>query len=60
MSRRTSITSSHSFMTRLSQMKLTQKRRSGVLKLLDTYEETHVNQPGRNISLDIFMRYFFL
>ena len=47
-------------MTRLSQMKITSKRKAGVLELLNSFETEHTSQPGRNISLDIFMRYFFL
>ena len=47
-------------MEKISRTKITGKRRAGVLALLDKFDTEHINDPGRNIPLDIFMRYYFL
>lgn len=47
-------------MEKLSRIKISGKRRAGILTLLDKFDDTHINDPGRNIPLDIFMRYHFL
>lgn len=31
-----------------------------MLELLNNYDQTHIENPGRNIPLDLFMRYYFL
>jgi len=30
------------------------------LDILTKYDEQHINEPGRNIPIDIFLRYYFL
>ena len=60
MSRREAISQSARFMERLSKIKIPAKRRAGILAVLDQYDTTHIEDPGRNIPLDIFMRYYFL
>ena len=47
-------------MERMSKIKLTKKREAGVLNILDEFDNFHINNIGRNIPLDIFMRYHFL
>jgi hypothetical protein len=31
-----------------------------VLEVLENYDNMHINEPSRNVPLDIFLRYFFL
>lgn len=47
-------------MRRLSQTALMPKRRAGILTVLDEYDGFHLNNPGRNMPLDLFMRFHFL
>ena len=47
-------------MQQLSQMKITAKRKGAVLDILETFDTTHINEPGRNIPMDLFLRHFFL
>ena len=35
-------------------------RRAQVLTILDNFDNEHINNPGRNIPLDLFLRYYFL
>lgn len=35
-------------------------RQGYILKILDSFDEEHINNPGRNIPLDLYLRYFFL
>ena len=44
----------------MSKIKLTKKREAGVLNILDEFDKFHISNIGRNIPLDIFMRYHFL
>ena len=30
------------------------------MSILDEFDSFHLNNPGRNLPLDLFMRYFFL
>jgi len=39
---------------------LNANRRAYVLEILDKFDQEHINNPGRNIPLDLFLRYFFL
>ena len=50
----------HGFMRKLSQIKLSKNKQAGVLEVLNSYDEIHVTSPGRNIPLDLFLRYYFL
>ena len=49
-----------SHMQRLSKVNITAKRQAGIIKLLNEYDTFHATNPGRNLPLDLFMRYFFL
>eukprot|EP00347_Sterkiella_histriomuscorum_P019483 403341461 len=35
-------------------------RKAYILRILDTFDQEHINNPGRNIPLDLYLRYFFL
>lgn len=39
---------------------LNANRQAYVLQILDKFDEEHLSNPGRNIPLDLFLRYFFL
>lgn len=39
---------------------LNANRQAYVLQILDQFEQEHINSPGRNIPLDLYLRYFFL
>lgn len=39
---------------------LNANRQSYILKILDNFDEEHINNPSRNIPLDLYLRYFFL
>ena len=47
-------------MERLSKIKITKKREAGIIHVLDEYDNFHITNIGRNLPLDIFMRYHFL
>lgn len=48
------------FMEKLSRMKIPTRRRAGIIKVLEEFDLIHKNEPGRNIPLDLHLRYFFL
>jgi hypothetical protein len=60
MSRRQSITQAQKAMEKMSKIKITKKREAGILQVLDEYDNFHITNVGRNLPLDIFMRYHFL
>jgi hypothetical protein len=35
-------------------------RKGHVLNILNKFDEEHINNPGRNIPLDLYLRYYFL
>jgi hypothetical protein len=39
---------------------LNANRQSYILKILEQFDAEHTNNPGRNIPLDLYLRYFFL
>ncbi len=39
---------------------LNANRQAFVLQILEKFDEEHLSNPGRNIPLDLFLRYFFL
>ena len=39
---------------------LNANRQSYVMQILTQFEQEHINNPGRNIPLDLYLRYFFL
>lgn len=45
---------------RLNLPLLNATRQSYVLDILHSFDDAHINQPGRNIPLDLYLRYFFL
>jgi hypothetical protein len=45
---------------RLNLPLLTASRQSYVLQILNQFDQEHINTPGRNIPLDLYLRYFFL
>lgn len=47
-------------MEKLSKMRLTSKRRNTVLEILNGFEDFHITNPGRNLPMDLFLRYHFL
>ena len=46
--------------SKLNLTTLNANRQAYVLQILDKFEQEHINNPGRNIPLDLFLRYFFL
>ena len=47
-------------MSRLNLCSLNANRQAYVMKILDGFDTEHINNPGRNIPLDLYLRYFFL
>jgi hypothetical protein len=47
-------------MENMSKIKITKKREAGILDVLEGFDKFHIENIGRNIPLDIFMRYHFL
>jgi hypothetical protein len=45
---------------RLNLPSLSATRQAYVLQILDAFDEAHINEPGRNLPLDLYLRYFFL
>ncbi len=39
---------------------LNMTRKGHVLNILNKFDEEHINNPGRNIPLDLYLRYYFL
>ena len=39
---------------------LNANRHAYVLQILDSFDQEHINNPGRNLPLDLYLRYFFL
>ena len=39
---------------------LNANRQAYVMKILDQFDQEHINNPGRNFPLDLYLRYFFL
>ena len=39
---------------------LNSTRQAYVMQILDKFDQEHINNPGRNIPLDLYLRYFFL
>ena len=44
----------------LSQMKLAGARRAAIIDVVDEYDSVHINDPTRNIPMDVFLRFWFL
>lgn len=60
MSRRELIKKSQSFMQKMSQVTIKQNRRAAIVTILNEFDGMHINEPGRNVPLDLFLRYYFL
>lgn len=45
---------------KLNMPSLNANRQAYILQILDSFELEHTNNPGRNVPLDLFLRYFFL
>ena len=48
------------FMKKISQIKITAKKQSAILEIVNGFENFHVVNPGRNMTMDIHLRYYFL
>jgi hypothetical protein len=48
------------FMAKISQIKITLKRKNSILAILNDFDSFHINNPGRNLPMDLFLRYYFL
>ena len=44
----------------MSMVKIPAKRRAGILEILTEYDNFHSVNPGRNMPLDLYLRYHFL
>ena len=49
-----------SFMQNLSKIKLATKNRAQVLSILQDFDNFHINEPHRNMPLDLWLRFHFL
>ena len=47
-------------MQKMSMVKIPAKRRAGILEILTEYDNFHSVNPGRNMPLDLYLRYHFL
>ena len=47
-------------MKKISQIKITAKKQSAILEIVNSFENFHVVNPGRNMTMDIHLRYYFL
>jgi hypothetical protein len=45
---------------KLNLASLNANRQAYILQILDKFDQEHINNPGRNIPLDLYLRYFFL
>lgn len=47
-------------MTNLSKVKLPTKNYQQVLSILQEFDSFHINEPGRNMPMDLWLRFHFL
>ena len=49
-----------SFMRALSKQKIVATNRNAILSLLNGFDDFHINEPGRNLPMDMYLRFHFL
>jgi len=47
-------------MRKINMPMLDAPRRAAVIEILQSFDDKHLNEPNRNIPLDLFLRYYFL